>query len=461
MRYLFGGILNLIKIEKGLDLTLTYDKIFKNGLIFTPNGLEKGDIAVKDGKIDAIGSFYPTQAEEVIDCDGLTILPGVIDTQVHFREPGAEHKEDLHTGSAQAVAGGVTAVFEMPNTNPTTTSAADFNDKLRRAEGRMYCDHAFYVGATADNAEILPELEVLPGCAGVKIFMGSSTGGLLVSDDNSLRRVLANGRRRVAVHAEDEERLLERKSIAEEGAHPRVHPVWRDVESAFKATRRIVKLARETRRKTHILHISTAEEVAFLAGHKDLISAEVLANHLTLAAPDCYERSGTLAQMNPPIREASHREALWRGVREGLFDAIATDHAPHTPEEKAKPYPQSPAGIVGVQTFVPIMLEHVRQGRLTLARFVDATASAPARLFGLKNKGRIAVGYDADLTVIDMKASFVIRGADLHSKSKHTPYEGLSVTGKPVMTVVRGAFAMREGTLADKPFGKPLDFDTA
>ncbi len=440
-------------------MTIQYNKIFKNALIFTPNGLEKADIAIKNEKIFAIGSFFSASADETIDCTGLTILPGIIDTQVHFREPGSEHKEDLHTGSAAAVAGGVTAVFEMPNTNPSTSTKLAFEDKINRANGRMYCDHAFYIGATTDNIEELPELEKLSGCAGVKIFIGSSTGNLLVADDANLEKIFSKAKRRIAVHAEDEYRLIERKHLAEQSGDVAFHPEWRDPESAFLATRRVVNLAKKTGAKVHVLHISTKEETEFLADYKDFISAEVLANHLTLAAPDCYEQFGSLAQMNPPIRDARHREALWRGVREGLFDLIATDHAPHTYEEKQKPYPQSPSGIVGTETFLPIMLEHVRAGRLTLARLIDATCSAPARLFGLRGKGRIAVGYDADLTIVDLKKSFVIRGSELHSKVKHTPYEGLHVTGKPMMTVIRGNFAMRDGELADKPFGKPLRFD--
>src|SRR5688500_5009696 len=276
----------------------SYDLILKGGTVWTPGGPVQTNVAVQDGKIAELGATG--DAQETIDCTGLTILPGVIDTQVHFREPGLEAKEDLESGSRAAVLGGVTAVFEMPNTKPNTDSAEALADKLRRAEGRMWCDHGFYVGATAANADQLGELERLPGAAGVKIFMGSSTGDLLVAEDEQLARVLASGRRRVAIHAEDEARLNARKGERVEG-DPASHPVWRDDESALLATRRILRLAREARRRIHILHVSTPAELAVIAAHPDIATCEITPQHLTLAAEDAYARLGTLAQMNPPI----------------------------------------------------------------------------------------------------------------------------------------------------------------
>ena len=252
-------------------------------------------------------------------------------------------------------------MFEMPNTNPSTTSAALLADKLTRARERAWCDYAFFVGATEENARYLGELERLPGCAGVKIFMGSSTGSLLVADDEGLRLVLENGRRRVAVHAEDEARLRERLSLVPEGADVALHPVWRDVETATRATERLMRLARETARRVHVLHVTTAEEMDILKAHKDIATVEVTPQHLTLQAPECYERLGTLAQMNPPIREARHRQGLWEGVRQGIVDVIGSDHAPHTREEKARPYPKSPSGMPGVQTLVPVHADACRR----------------------------------------------------------------------------------------------------
>ena len=435
----------------------TYDLTVTGAMVFTPSGLVKADIAIRDGRIAVLGSFAPADADETIDATGLTVLPGVIDTQVHFREPGNEHKEDLESGTKSAVAGGVTAVFEMPNTNPTTTDAAALADKLARAKGRAWCDHAFFVGA-ADNADRLAELEVMPGCCGVKIFMGSSTGSLLVAADKALAKVLAAGRRRVAIHAEDEPRLIERRKIAEASGDVADHPNWRDVETALMATQRIVDLARAANRPIHVLHVTTDEEIGFLATAKDIATVEVTPQHLTLKAPDCYKTLGTLAQMNPPIREGRHRAGLWRGVTQGVVDVIGSDHAPHTREEKQKPYPSSPSGMAGVQTLVPVLLDHVNAGHLTLDRFVDLTASGAQRIYGIKNKGRVAVGYDGDLTIVDLKAKRTITHAMMHTKAGWTPFDGMQVTGWPMATVIRGRVVMREDELIGKPMGEPVRF---
>ncbi|MGE5547788.1 MAG: dihydroorotase [Solirubrobacterales bacterium] len=436
----------------------TFDLILRHGTTVTPSGTVVADIGVSGGRIAAIGDLGQATAAEEIDASGLHVLPGVIDTQVHFREPGLEHKEDLSTGTAAAAMGGVVAVFEMPNTKPGTTTADAIRDKLKRAEGRAWTDHAFFIGAAADNVEHLAEWERIPGCAGIKIFMGSSTGSLLVADDATLARVLGQGFRRVAVHCEDEQRLTERKAIAEQGGHPRVHHVWRDAETALRATQRLVRLAEQARRRVHVLHVTTADEMAFLAGHKDLATVETTPQHLTLAAPECYEQLGTYAQMNPPIREAHHREALWRAVADGVVDVLGSDHAPHTREEKDKPYPQSPSGMTGVQTLVPLMLDHVNAGRLTLERFVDLTSAGPARIFNMAGKGRIAVGYDADFTLVDLKAERVITNQWIVSRCGWTPFDGKRVTGWPVATIVRGMAVMRDGQLIGDPAGKPVRF---
>ena len=380
----------------------------------------------------------------MFDARGLVVLPGAIDTQVHFREPGAGHVEDLATGSAAAVAGGVTTVFEMPNTDPATTSAAALRDKLGRAAGRMRCDYAFFVGA-AGNASSLAELELLPGCCGVKVFMGSSTGDLLVADDDSLAAVLRSGRRRVAVHAEDETRLRRRRAIVEASGDVADHPRWRDEGTALRATRRVVGLARRARRPIHLLHVTTAEEMELLARSKDIASVETTPQHLTLAAPDCYERLGTFAQMNPPIRDRRHRAALWRAVESGVVDVLGSDHAPHGREEKRRPYPASPSGMPGVETLLPLMLNHVHAGRLSLERLVDLLCHGPRRVYNMRGKGRIAVGEDADFAVVDLAAKRRLRADTMRSRCGWTPFEGFEVTGWPVATILRGRFAMREG----------------
>lgn len=434
----------------------TFDTLFRNGTVVNQDGALVRDLAVHDGRIAAIGRIDAGAAGEVVDCTGLHILPGVVDSQVHFREPGGEHKEDLETGSHAAVMGGVTAVFEMPNTSPLTTTEEALADKVARARGRMHCDFAFFVGGTHGNAEKVEELERLPGAAGIKIFMGASTGDLLVADDEGLRAILSRTKRRVSVHAEDEPRLRDRAGLRAAG-DPASHPLWRDEVAALTATRRLVKIAREAGARVHLLHVSTAEEMEFIKDFKDNVSVEVTPQHLTLTAGD-YARLGTRLQMNPPIRDARHRERLWWGLAQGIADVLGSDHAPHTLDEKAKAYPASPSGMPGVQTLVAVMLDHVAAGRLSLARFVDLTSAGPARVFGMAGKGRIAAGYDADLTVVDLKRRVTITDRMMASRSAWTPYDGMTVTGWPVGTVVRGRRVMWEGELVTPATGVPVRF---
>ncbi|MET0310374.1 MAG: dihydroorotase [Sphingomonas sp.] len=433
-----------------VDLKLT------GGRVHLPSGPAEVAVGVSGGRIVAIGDVG--DAGETIDCTGLDILPGVIDTQVHFREPGLEAKEDLESGSRAAVLGGVTAVFEMPNTKPNTDSADAVADKLARANNRMWCDHAFYVGATNHNAASLAELERMPGTAGVKIFMGASTGDLLVSDDDNLARVLASGHRRVAIHAEDESRMQARLGERVAG-DPASHPVWRDDESAFLATTRILRLARAARRRIHVLHVTTPAELELLGRNKDIATCEVTPQHLTLAGEDAYPRLGTYAQMNPPIRSGAHRDGLWNWLRQGVPDVIGSDHAPHTREEKAQEYPNSPSGMPGVQTLLPLMLNHVAEGRLTLQRLIDMTSAGPQRIFGIVGKGRIAVGYDADFSVVDLKARWTVEDSWLASRCGWSPFTGMTLTGRPVGTIVRGNRVMWDAELADKAVGQPVRFE--
>ncbi|MEK4032708.1 dihydroorotase [Methylocystis sp. IM3] len=437
----------------------SFDVILSGGVLVNQDGEGRRDLGVRDGKIAEIGDLSRASAGETIDCTGLHILPGVVDTQVHFREPGLSHKEDLESGSRSAVMGGVTAVFEMPNTNPLTAGAAELADKVARGTSRMHCDFAFWVGGTHENAKDLAELERLPGAVGIKVFMGSSTGSLLIADDAGVAEVLSHTRRRAAFHSEDEARLNERKSLRVEG-DPSSHPVWRDVETALRSTRRLLAIAREKRALIHVLHVTTAEEIELLAAHKDLASVEVTPNHLVLDA-EAYKRMGTLAQMNPPVREARHRDALWEGLRQGVVDVIGSDHAPHTLEEKAQPYPKSPSGMTGVQTLVPLLLDAVNAGKLTLARFVDLTSAGPLRLFGMAGKGRVAKGYDADLTIVDLKRRQTIRNDWIASRVGWTPFDGMEVTGWPVGTFVRGAKVMWEGELVTPATGRPVRFQAA
>lgn len=448
-------------------MTDRFDLVLSGGTCILPSSLNPDrlepaqvDIAVRDGHIVAIGSDLATKGARVFEAKGLHVLPGLIDSQVHFREPGLEHKEDLESGTRGAVLGGITGVFEMPNTKPPTTTKEALEDKLRRAQGRCWSEFAFYLGATPENAEALRTLETHPGSCGVKVFMGSSTGSLLVSEDEHIRRVLKSGRRRVAVHAEDEARLKERRALLESNADVRQHPYWRDDETAIRATRRLLALARETRRPIHVLHVTTAEEMDLFRQNRDLdVTVEVCPQHLTLTAPECYERLGTYAQMNPPIREARHRDALWRAVNDGTVTLLGSDHAPHTREEKQKPYPDSPSGMTGVQTMVPIMLDHVAQGRLSLERLVELLARNPARGFKIRGKGELRIGYDADFTIVDLKARRTITDAWIASRCGWTPFNGMNVTGWPIATVIRGEIVMRDDQLLGSPQGRPFEFD--
>ncbi|WP_340645648.1 dihydroorotase [Phenylobacterium sp.] len=435
----------------------TYDLIIRGGEVVNHAGRGLSDVGVRAGKIVAIGDLSQASAGEVFDAKGLAVLPGVIDTQVHFREPGLEWKEDLESGSRAAVLGGVVAVFEMPNTEPTTTDPDALADKLVRAKGRMHCDHAFYVGGTHENAVFLGELERLPGCCGIKVFMGASTGSLLVQDDEGIEQVLRHVNRRAAFHSEDEYRLAERRPLARTGDWTS-HEEVRDAASALESTHRLVRIAKALGKRIHVLHVTTAEEMIFLAANKDVASVEVTPQHLTLTAPEAYERLKGYAQMNPPIRNKYHQDGLWNGLAAGVADVLGSDHAPHTKEEKARPYPASPSGMPGVQTLVPVMLTHVANGRLSLERFVDLTSHGANRLFGMADKGRLAVGNDADFTIVDLKAKRIIKHEDMASRVGWTPFDGFEATGWPMATIIRGRVVMRDDEVIASHLGEPVRF---
>ncbi len=438
-------------------MAATFDLIIRGGTVATPGGMGVADVAVRDGRIVGIGHFAAEQAGQVFEAAGLHVLPGVIDTQVHFREPGLEWKEDLETGSRCAALGGVTAVFEMPNTDPSTTSPEMMEDKLRRAKGRMHTDYAFYAGATHDNTDLLPIMERMEGVCGVKVFMGASTGQLLVEDDEGVERVLNAISRRAAFHSEDEYRLADRRKLARQGDWTSHYEV-RDAEAAISSTLRLLRLARKTGKRIHVLHVTTAEEMEILAGAKDIATVEVTPQHLTLVGPDDYIRLKGYAQMNPPIRDERHRAALWAAVNQGIPDLIGSDHAPHTIEEKSRPYPASPSGMPGVQTLVPVMLTHVADGKLSLERFIELTSAGPQRVFGIAGKGRIAAGYDADFTIVDLKARRTITHAWSASRCGWTPFDGMEAKAWPVATFVRGAMVMCDDAIVTPGRGEPVRF---
>lgn len=441
-----------------------FNTILRNAHIYTYVEQSKkienlnSSIGIKDGKIHTIGVSATATADQEIDLTGLTLFPGLIDSQVHFREPGMTHKEDLESGTRSAILGGMTSVFEMPNTIPTTTTQELFQQKLDLATERAHCNFGFFIGGASDNVAELAALEKHPNCSGVKVFLGSSFGNLLVDDDTIFENILKSGKRRVIIHSEDEKRLKERKAIAVEAGHPRVHHIWRDEESAMISTKKSVALARKHKRPVHMLHISSSEEMEFLAHCKDIATVEILPQFLLLSAPDCYERLGTLAQQNPPIRDKRHLEFLWKAVLNGTVDVLGSDHAPHTLDEKQKPYPQSPSGVPGVQTMLPLMLNQVHLKKLPLEKLIMLLTENPCRTFGVKNKGRIEVGYDADFTVVDLKRAETISKKWLTSKVGWSPFEGERVTGWPVMSILAGQVVMREAEILKPSAGTAVTF---
>ncbi|AQS87005.1 dihydroorotase [Neoasaia chiangmaiensis] len=435
-----------------------FDLIIRHGTCMLPWGATETDLGVKDGRIASLRAAITDTADREIDARHLHVLPGMIDSHVHFRDPGDPSIESIATGSRGAALGGITTVFDMPNTTPSTTSAAAIRDKSAHAETTSLVDIALYVGATRANTPELATLERLPGICGIKLFAGSSTGDLMIEDDAGIEAVMRSGHRRIAFHSEDEYRLQARRALFEIGQAHEKHMEWRDVECAFLGTRRIVDLAHRTNRPAHILHVSTAEELDYLANHRDIASVEVLVNHLSQVAPECYEKLGALAVMNPPLRDRRHYEASWQAVRDGRVDVVSSDHAPHALAAKAKPWPTCPAGLTGVQTILPIMLDHVTQGRLSLSRLVDLMAAGPARIYGLMSKGRLAVGFDADFTIVDMQARREIRNEWIASPVGWTPFDGQTVTGWPMATVVRGHVVMRDDEIISHPVGRLARF---
>ena len=433
-----------------------FDLIIKNGQCYINGNLEKKDIGISNNKIVEIGDLKD-ESKETFDAKGLTVLPGCIDTQVHFREPGSTDAEDLNSGSKAAVMGGITSVFEMPNTNPPTTNFEEFDKKIQLGKG-MFCNHAFYFGATAENYSTLEKLKDLKGCCGIKLFAGSSTGNLLVDKEKDIEKVFEHASKVVAVHSEDEEILKIRKKLIEEG-NVKSHPLWRNEEVAMSSTRRIVKIAKRFNKKAHILHITTKEEVDFLSQNKGLITFEITPQHLTIYSPDCYNKLGTYAQMNPPIRDKSHYDRLWYAVRNNYNDTIGSDHAPHLKTNKEKDYPNSPSGMPGVQTLLPVMLNHVNEGRLSLSQLMKLICENPVEIFGIQNKGYIKKGYDADFTIVDLNKEIEIKNENIQSKCGWSPFDGEKFKGCPIATIVNGEIKMKFGKLIGSPNGKPIIFN--
>jgi dihydroorotase len=436
---------------------MTGNLTIRQARLVLPDRVATGDLVIEDGVITHIGPHVERTAGEIIDGTGLTVLPGVIDPQVHFRDPGFTWKEDLASGSRAAAAGGVTAFLEMPNTDPATVTVEELHRKLALAAEKSVVHYGFFIGATGENNA---ELHAAERTCGVKIFMGASTGKLLVADRERLESIFAEVDQRIAVHAEDEARLRERRLLYQESTDPADHPRLRDVEAALTATKLAVELALKHGRRLHVLHISSAEEADFLASiARDRITAETCPQYLFLDADEAYARLGTRAQCNPPIRASRHRGALWSHLQAGTFDCIATDHAPHTIEEKARPYPTAPSGLPGVEWSLPLMLDQVVHGRVSLRQVARWMCEGPAQCYGIHRKGRLEVGYDGDIVLVDLARQQTITPESVHSRCGWSPYEGLTLSGWPVLTAILGRPVFRDGAILDGVRGRELTFD--
>ena len=433
-----------------------FSLIIKNGSCYIDGKLTKTDIGLSGNKIKKIGKIE-LNSSKVYDATDKVVLPGIIDTQVHFREPGSTDAEDLESGSRAAVLGGVTALFEMPNTNPPTSNLVEFDKKLQAAKNRMHSNYAFYFGATPDNTNQLAKLKDVEGCCGVKLFAGSSTGNLLVDKEADIEKVISSSDRIVSIHSEDEDIIKLRKKFIKKG-DVNSHAEWRNVECAMSSTRRVVKIAERYNKKIHVLHITTREEVDFLAMHKKNVTFETTPQHLTLYAPDCYDKLGTYAQMNPPLRTKEHYDRLWLAIKNNIVDVLGSDHAPHLKEHKDKEYPNTPSGMPGVQTIFPVMLDHVNNGKLSLQQLINLMCENPCKIFGIKNKGYIKEGFDADLTIADMKKEVTIKNEMIASKCGWTPFNNYKVKGFPVGTIVNGYLVMSDGKVIVESKGTPLKF---
>jgi len=432
--------------------------LIRDARILLPNGdFLQGDVLTVDGKIVQIASHIerPQERDRLLNAKGLTLLPGAIDPQVHFREPGLEYKEDLFTASCACAKGGITSFLEMPNTRPLTTTQATLDDKLKRASEKSVVNYGFFIGATSEN---LPDLLNAHPTPGIKIFMGSMHGDLLVNQEEKLEAIFAQGKRLIAVHAEDQERINKRRQEFSGITNPAIHSTIQDNEAALLATKLALKLANKYQRRLHILHLSTGEEAELLRQEKpSWVTAEVTPQHLLLNISD-YHKIGTLAQMNPPLRSPVDNEILWKALLDGVIDFIATDHAPHTLEEKGKGYPNTPSGMPGVETSLPLMLTQAMQGHCSVQQVAHWMSSAIAIAYQIPNKGLIEVGYDADLVLVDLEKYHPVLREELLTKCGWSPFEGWNLTGWPVVTIVGGNIVFEEGKVNTNIRGKALTF---
>ena len=435
----------------------TSSLLIRGARVLLPNGeFLVGDVEICEGKILRVAPSIAAVGDREIMAIGLTLLPGVIDPQVHFREPGLEHKEDLFTAICACAKGGVTSFLEMPNTRPLTTTQAALDDKLSRAAEKCLVNYGFFIGATPEN---LPDLLSANPTPGIKVFMGSMHGQLLVDGEATLEAIFAAGDRLIAVHAEDQARINQRRQEFAGMDDVAVHSQIQDNQAALLATQLALKLSNKYQRRLHILHLSTGEEAELLRQEKpSWVTAEVTPQHLLLNT-SAYEKIGSLAQMNPPLRAPRDNEILWQALLDGVIDFIATDHAPHTLAEKAQDYPNTPSGMPGVETSLPLMLTQAVQGRCTVAQVANWMSAAVAQAYKIPNKGKIAPGFDADLVLVDLDNYRLVVREEMVTKCGWSPFEGWNLTGWPVVTVVGGKVVFEKGKLDTTVRGEALTFD--
>ena len=428
--------------------------------VVLPTEICKTSVLVEDDRIAVIDAAVHTEADEVVSANGLHLIPGVIDDQVHFREPGLEHKEDLRTASRACAKGGVTSYFEMPNTNPSTITVQRLDEKLQLAASKSVVNYAFYVGATPDNVEELQQAKRTPG---IKIFIGSSTGQLLVDEQAALERIFAETTLPITAHCEDETTVRANKERFADSTDVADHSKIRNREAAIIATRRAIDLATRYKHQFHVLHVTTADEIPLIADSPDWVTAEACSPHLFFTQDD-YERLGTKIQGNPSVKTSADQAALWQALHDGVIRVVATDHAPHTMEEKNQSYPKSPSGMPSIENSLALMLNAANENKCSLEQVVRWMCEAPADIWHVANKGRIEVGYDADLVLIDLAKETAVRDEDQLTKCGWSPWHGTTLKGWPVRTWVMGNEVFRDNgadskpSVTDKNFGHEVRF---
>jgi dihydroorotase len=429
--------------------------LIKNAQVVLPDGIHPVSVLIENSKIADIDVAPQVAVDETVDAAGLHLIPGVIDDQVHFREPGLTHKEDLAAASRACAKGGVTTFLEMPNTIPAATTQQRLEEKLALAATKSIVNYGFYIGATSDN---LVELKAAHRTPGIKIFIGSSTGDLLVDDQDALERIFAETTLPITAHCEDESTIRANRAAVGPTHDVADHSRIRDHRAALVATRRAIDLAHRHRHRFHVLHVSTGNEVELIRDHRNLITAEVCPHHLFFNVDD-YARLGTLVQMNPSVKTADDNRRLWQAMLAGDIQVIATDHAPHTLDEKQQPYPESPSGLPAVENSLALMLNQVNAGRITFEKVVERMCDAPARVWDIVGKGRIAVDYDADLVLVDLNKQAEIRNETQETKCRWSPWHGTKLTGWPVRTWVMGQLVFRDGRVEGSRNGEEAEFD--